>query len=123
MNVGPTDRTVRLPGSLSAAAGGGVSGAAGATVVTGCAADGCLPLVWPFCAGGCAICLARSSVTTTSPGSTASSLPSASAQLCPARLQLHDGLNSVRYFSAFGRAVYGCPLIEVACVMSAPCVG
>src|SRR5258708_14425417 len=34
------------------------------------------------------------SVTTTSPGSTASSLPSASAQLWPARLQLHAALNS-----------------------------
>src|SRR5947209_9974013 len=107
MNVGPTERTLRLPESLSAAAAGGVASAGGAAVVAaGWVPAGCLPFVCPFGAGGGAeSCFARSSVTTTSPGSTASSLPSASAQLCPGRLQLHEGLNSLRYFSAFANDV------------------
>src|SRR6185436_13997078 len=120
MNVGPTERIGPLLAPVSAAAGGGapagaavcaggVPAAGGAVVCAGGvpAAAGARPLACPFCAGGCDNCLARSSVTTTSPGSTASSLPTASAQLWPGFLQLHAASNCWRYLNAFGSCEYG----------------
>src|SRR4030088_1030755 len=61
----------------------------------------------PFASRGCDRFLARSSVTTMSPPWIVVSLTwlSASLQLCPARRQLQDGLNSVRCLNALGSDV------------------
>src|SRR5438128_4107403 len=102
MNVGPTERTARFSAGVvsgSVAAGAAAGSAAGAAGAAGAAVR---PLGGALVPGGWESCLARSSVTTMSPGWTFVSGPSASDQLWPGRLQVQAGLNSVRYLKAFG---------------------
>src|SRR5229473_7422991 len=97
MKIGPTVRTVRLPGPD---AGSGASGGA----ATGMFPNGLrvsargAEVRFGFSVRGWDRAFARSSVTTISPRSIVESLvcPSASDQVCPGCLQLQDAVNSRR---------------------------
>lgn len=119
MNVGPTVRIVRFCGSADAVpVSDAVVDAWPWDVPAGPRADPAR-----FAASdqlgvslrGCARDFAFSSVTTISPGAPASLIGlSASAQLCPGRRQLHEGMNSFRYRNALASSRYVRPLPATA---------
>src|SRR3954463_9005896 len=108
--LGPTERIGLFSEGVVAVPVSAGGGAAGALAVAGGAAPFlALPAGAPLVSCRCCIFFALSSVTMMSPCCSAAALSSAdfsaSAQLWPAALQEHDGLNSLRNLKAVGSAV------------------